>query len=154
MIQPAVTAYLRDNKQMKEAVMAAKIENVEERSPIVTFHASATSTASPEDIYEILADPSTHIEWAGKQAPNKAFKLLSLDAPKGVASVGTTWASTGSNSKNAGMTFHDRSVVTEAAAPNKFAFVTDAHLERKHRKTWEVRFVHRYEVRPEGAGSR
>ena len=133
--------------------MAAKIENLEERSPIVTFHASATSTACPEDVYEILADPSTHIEWAGKQAPNKAFKLLSLDASKGVASVGTNWSSTGSNSKNGSMTFHDRSVVTEAAAPNKFAFVTDAHLERKNRKTWDVRFVHRYEVRSDGMGS-
>jgi len=166
MIQPAATAYLQDNSEMKEAVMAAKIENLEERSPMVTFHASATSTASPKDIYEILADPSTHIEWAGKQAPNKGFKLLTLDCAKGPASVGTTWSSTGVNkvpptpsgvsraSKNGNMTFHDRSVVTEAAAPNKFAFVTDAHLERKYRPTWDVRFVHRYEVLPEGTGSR
>src|SRR5437660_3653620 len=131
MIQPAMTPYLRGNSEMKEAVMAARIENLEERSPIVTFHASATSTASPEEIYEILADPSTHIEWAGKQAPNKAFRLLTLDASKGPAAVGTTWASTGSNSKSESMIFHDRSVVTEAAAPNRFAFVTDAHLERK-----------------------
>jgi uncharacterized protein YndB with AHSA1/START domain len=139
---------------MKEEAMAAKIENLEDQSPIVTFHASATSTASPEDVYEILADPSTHIEWAGKQAPNKAFKLLTLDASKGRAEVGTTWASTGSNSKSGSMVFHDRSVVTEAAAPNRFAFVTDAHLERKRRKTWDVRFVHRYEVHSEGDGSR
>jgi len=154
MIQPAAIAYLQANSEMKEAVMAAKIENLEEHSPIVTFHASATSTASPEDIYEILADLSTHIEWAGKQAARKDFKLLTLDAPKGRAAVGTTWASTGANSKNGSMTFHDRSVVTEAAVPNRFAFVTDAHLERKNRKTWDVRFVHRYEVQPEGAGSR
>jgi hypothetical protein len=130
------------------------MKDLEQRSPIVTFHASGTSTASPEDVYEILADVSTHLEWAGKQAPNKAFKLLSLDASKGRAAVGTTWASTGSNSKSGSMTFHDRSVVTDAAAPNRFAFVTDAHLERKNRKTWDVRFVHRYEVQPEGAGSR
>src|SRR5882762_6040458 len=109
--------------ETKEEAMAGEIEDFEERSPIVTFHASGTSTASPEDVYELLADPSTHLEWAGKQAPNKAFKLLSLDAPKGRASVGTTWASTGANNKNGSMTFHDRSVVTEADAPNKFAFV-------------------------------
>ena len=134
--------------------MAAKIENLDQASPLVTFHASGVSTASPEDVYEILADVSTHLQWAGEQAPNRAFKLLTLDASKGRASVGTSWASTGANSKNGSMVFHDRSVVTEAAAPNKFAFVTDSHLERKNRKTWEVRFVHRYEVRPEGAGSR
>jgi hypothetical protein len=130
------------------------MKDLEQRSPIVTFHASGTSTASPEDVYEILADPSTHLEWAGKQAPNKAFKLLTLDASKGRASVGTTWASTGANSKSGSMIFHDRSVVTEAAAPSRFAFVTDSHLERKNRRTWEVRFVHRYEVHPDGAGSR
>jgi polyketide cyclase/dehydrase/lipid transport protein len=134
--------------------MAKEMKDLEQRSPIVTFHASATSNVPPEDIYEILADPSTHLEWAGKQAPNKAFKLLTLDASKGRASVGTTWASTGANSKNGSMIFHDRSVVTEAAAPNRFAFVTDSQLERKNRKTWEVRLVHRYEVRAERAGSR
>jgi hypothetical protein len=130
------------------------MKDLEERSPIITVHASATSKASPEDVYEILADPSTHLDWAGKQAPNKAFKLLSFDGPKGRASVGTTFASTGANSKNGSMTFHDRSVVTEATAPNQFAFVTDSHLERKRRTTWEARFVHRYEVRPEAGGSR
>jgi len=128
--------------------------DLDQRAPIITVHASATSTALPEDVYEILADPSTHLEWAGKQAPNKAFKLLSFDGAKGLASVGTTFASTGANRKSGSMTFHDRSVVTEATAPSTFAFVTDSHLERKNRKTWEARFIHRYEVRSEGGGSR
>src|SRR5260221_14521667 len=111
---------------MKEAAVTEARENLDERSPIVTFHASATSSASPEDVYEILADLSTHVEWAGKQAPNKAFRLLTFDSSTGRASVGTTFASTGANSKNGGMIFHDRSVVTEATPPRPLAFVTDS----------------------------
>jgi hypothetical protein len=134
--------------------MAAKIENLDERSPLATFHATVRSTASPADVYEILADPSTHVEWAGKQAPYAGFKLLSFDGSNGKASVGTTFGSTGAGTKNGSRTFHDRSVVTDATPPNTFAFITDSHLERKRRPTWEARFVHRYEVHSEGSGSR
>jgi hypothetical protein len=62
--------------------------------------------------------------------------------------------STGANSKDGSSTFHDESIVTEATPPRLFAFVTESHLDRKHRETWEVRFVHRYEVHPEAAGCR
>jgi hypothetical protein len=121
--------------------------------PIIQFKATVSSKAAPNVIYEILADPSTHLEWAGKQAPRQDFRLLTLDAPKGTASVGTRFVSTGANSKNGSATFHDESVVTEATSPSLFAFVTESHLERKNKETWEVRFVHQYEVQPDGAGS-
>jgi hypothetical protein len=123
-------------------------------SPILTIEASVTSKASPDAVYNVLADLSTHLQWAGEQAARDDFKLLSLQAPKGRASVGTTFTSTGANSKDGSSTFHDESIVTEATAPSLFAFVTDAHLERKRRPTWQVRFVHRYDVQPEGTGSR
>jgi hypothetical protein len=120
----------------------------------MTVEASVTSKAKPDDVYNVLADLSTHLQWAGEQAARDDFKLLSLQAPKGRASVGTTFTSTGANSKDGSSTFHDESIVTEATAPSLFAFVTDSHLERKRRPIWEVRFVHRYDVQPEGDGSR
>jgi hypothetical protein len=123
-------------------------------SPIITFEVSVTSKATPDAVYDVLADPSTHLEWAGEQAARNDFRLLTLDAPKGKAAVGTRFVSTGASSKDGSSTFHDESIVTEATAPSLFAFVTDSHLARKRRPTWEVRFVHRYDVTPDGAGSR
>jgi hypothetical protein len=127
---------------------------MDEQRPIIRFEATATSKARPGVVYEILADPSTHLQWAGREAPRQDFRLLTLDAPRGLASVGTRFVSTGANSKDGSSTFHDESIVTEATPPSLFAFVTESHLSRKHRKTWEVRFVHRYEVHTNGDGSR
>jgi hypothetical protein len=31
---------------------------------------------------------------------------------------------------------------------------TDAHLDRKRGKPWDAHFIHRYDVAPEGEGSR
>src|SRR5260370_31057806 len=92
----------RPTAEIEEVVMAKEMmKELEQRSPIITVHASATSKASPEDVYEILADPSTHLDWAGKQAPNKAFKLLSFDVANGRAPVGTTFASSASTRQHA-----------------------------------------------------
>jgi Polyketide cyclase / dehydrase and lipid transport len=67
------------------------------------------------------------------------------------ATVGTTFTSTGSAGKD---TFHDRSVVTEASRPHRFVIETDARLERRRAKTWLVHFSQRYDVVPNGTGSR
>lgn len=123
------------------------------RSPIITLEASASSSARPTDVYDVLADPSTHVDWAGEQS-RKDFRLVKLDAPKGHASVGTTFTSVGANSKSGGMTFYDESVVTAASSPSGFGFETSAVLERKHRPTWRARFVHTYAIAPDGTGSR
>jgi hypothetical protein len=51
-------------------------------------------------------------------------------------------------------TFHDRSVVTEASRPYVFVIETDSRMERKSAETWEAHFSHRYDIRPDGDGSR
>jgi Polyketide cyclase / dehydrase and lipid transport len=112
---------------------------------------SATSKASPDEVYAVIADLRNHLEWSGERASSETFKMLSLEAPEGPATVGTTFTSTGSGGKD---TFHDRSVVTEATRPHRFVIETDARLERKRAKSWEAHFSHRYDMRPEGAGSR
>jgi len=123
------------------------------QEPIITFTATVRSAAAPSAVYALLANPATHLEWAGEQAPNKGFRLLTLDAAGEPATVGTTFVSTGAGDKRGAMTFHDRSTVTEATPPTAFAFATDAELLRKHRPAWEARFVHRYELDFEGAST-
>jgi len=122
--------------------------------PILTFEASVTSTATPEDVYAVLADPSTHARWAGEDASDQGFAIIELEAPRGLAKAGTTFTSVGANGKSRKMIFHDRNVVTEAIAPHRFAFETESRLVRPHRPTWEAKFVHRYDVVKDGAGTR
>ncbi len=107
--------------------------------------------ASPEVVYDVIADLRNHLEWSGERASSETFKLLSLDAPEGPATVGTTFTSTGSGGKD---TFHDRSVVTEATRPHRFVIETHARMERKRAEPWEAHFSHRYDIQPEGDGSR
>jgi hypothetical protein len=45
-------------------------------------------------------------------------------------------------------------VVTEATRPHRFVIETDARLERRRAKTWLVHFSHRYDMVPDGTGSR
>ncbi len=112
---------------------------------------SAFSMALPEVVYDVIADLRNHLEWSGERASSETFKLLSLDAPEGPATVGTTFTSTGSGGKD---TFHDRSVVTEATRPHRFVIETDARMERKRAEPWKAHFSHRYDIQPEGDGSR
>ena len=70
----------------------------------------ATSRASAETVYAVLADLSTHTVWAGERQ-GKRTRLLTIDAPAGPAVVGTEFSSTGSDPMGS---FSDRSVVTEA----------------------------------------
>jgi hypothetical protein len=137
--------------EMRRKVMTAT-QAGQQRRPVVTFEVAATSSASRETVYGVLADLSTHLQWGGEQSPDKEFKLLSLDAPKGHASVGSSFTSTGANGFK--MTFHDHSVVTEAMPSSDFAFDTQSYLERQHRAAWEARFGHRYGIEPDGSGSR
>jgi hypothetical protein len=123
------------------------------QEPIITFSATVRSAAAPAAVYELLADLATHLEWAGEQAPDKGFRLLTLDAAGEPAGVGTTFVSTGANSKSGAMTFHDTSRVTEATPSSAFAFDTDAELVRKRRPAWHARFLHRYVLEPEGTGT-
>jgi hypothetical protein len=84
------------------------------------------STASPEAIYDVLADLRTHLVWGGAQQ-RFGFRLLSLDAPAGPATTGTSFTSTGGIPMSP-RHFEDRSAVTLAVRPSRFEFVT---YERK-----------------------
>jgi hypothetical protein len=112
---------------------------------------AAVSAAPPEVVYETISDLRNHLDWSGERASSATFKLLSIDAPDGPAAVGTAFRSSGTADNG---TFHDRSVVTEATSPSTFVIETDAHLDRKRGKPWDAHFIHRYDVAPEGEGSR
>ncbi len=99
----------------------------------------------------MIADLRAHLEWSGDRASDETFKLLTLEALDGPASVGTTFTSTGANYNG---TFHDRSVVTQASRPSVFVIETDAMLDRKKGETWEAHFSHRYDIEPVGDGAR
>jgi uncharacterized protein YndB with AHSA1/START domain len=121
-------------------------------APILTFDVSVHIDVAPEITFGVLADPRTHLEWTGTEAPRDDFKLLSLDAADGPVRAGSVFTSTGANGM--GMVFHDRSEVTEVLPPRVFAFTTASHLVRKHREDWQARFEHRYEVGADATGSR
>jgi hypothetical protein len=112
---------------------------------------SVTSEAPPRVVYDTIADLRAHLEWSGERATSDNFRLLTLEAPEGPATVGATFTSTGAADNG---TFHDRSVVTEASRPDRFVIETDSRLDRKRGKPWEVHFSHQYDVRPDGDGSR
>jgi len=116
----------------------------------VQTRATTTSTASPADVWDTVARLPLHLEWSGERASDDTFKLLSLDAPDGIADVGDAFESTGANYNG---TFHDRSTVTEAMKPTSFVIDTDARLDRDRGPAWEAHFEHRYEISPRAQGS-
>jgi hypothetical protein len=108
------------------------------------------STAPVGAVYDLLADLRTHLDWAGARQ-KKRTRLLSLEAPGGPAAVGTEFSTTGADPMGS---FSDRSVVTEATPGEAFEFVTEAHLQTKSGKGVDWTNVHRYELSPDGDGSR
>jgi hypothetical protein len=112
---------------------------------------SVTSAAPPQAVYDTIADLRNHLDWSGERASSQTFKLLSMEAPEGPVAVGTWFTSSGAADNG---TFHDRSEVTVASSPHTFVIETDAQLDRKRGKPWDAHFVHRYDIAPEGEGSR
>lgn len=110
----------------------------------------ATSKATPQAVYAVLADLSTHAVWAGEQQAKKT-RLLTMDAPPGPAVVGTEFRSTGADPMG---TFSDRSVVTEATPGKAFEFVTQARLTTKKGHSSDWTNVERYELEPNDEGCR
>ncbi|MBA3738496.1 MAG: hypothetical protein H0W97_07990 [Actinobacteria bacterium] len=88
----------------------------------------ATSRATTEAVYAVLADLSSHTVWAGERQ-GKRTRLLTIDALAGPAAVGTEFHSTGSDPMG---TFSDRSVVTEAT-PGKASSSSRRHDSRRGR---------------------
>jgi len=110
----------------------------------------ATSRATTEAVYAVLADLSSHTVWAGERQ-GKRTRLLTIDAPAGPAAVGTEFHSTGSDPMG---TFSDRSVVTEATPGKAFEFVTEARLTTTKGIASDWTNVERYELEPTVGGSR
>jgi hypothetical protein len=111
---------------------------------------SVTSSASPDVVYDVIADLRNHLDWSGDRASSDTFKLLSIDSPEGTAAVGTAFSSSGAADNG---TFHDRSEITVASRPTAFVIETDANLDRTRGKPWDAHFVHRYDIEPDGSGS-
>ena len=110
----------------------------------------ATSRATPQAVYAVLADLSTHLVWAGERQ-GKRTRLLTLDGPPGPAAVGTEWRSTGADPMGS---FSDRSVVTEATPGEVFEFVTEARLTTKKGAISDWTQIERFELEREGASCR
>ncbi len=107
------------------------------------------SAASPDAVFDVVADLRAHLEWSGERASDETFKLLTLKSPDGIATVGTGFTSTGANYNGV---FSDRSIVVEVSRPRVFVIHTDARLDRKHGRPWHAYFEHRYDIElaPEG----
>jgi hypothetical protein len=109
-----------------------------------------TSTASPEAIYDLLADLRSHTTWGGEQQ-SKNYRLLSIEAPDGPAMVGTEFSTVGADPMGV---FHDHSVVTEATPASLFVFVTEAHFTTTKDEAADWTSVHRYEIVAADSGCR
>lgn len=114
----------------------------------LTVRLQEASRAPAEAVYDLLADVPSHLEWGGRRQ-KKHYRLLSIEAPRVPARVGTEFASTGADAMGS---FADGSVVTEATRPRLFEFVTEAKLSTKKGKVVEWTNVHRYELEPKGGG--
>jgi len=117
---------------------------------LISFDAVVTSRADRDTVYAVLLDLPAHLEWAGSRAKAADFKLLDLRATAQPAAPGDRFTSTGANFNG---TFHDASIVTDAA-DYTLAFETTSRLDRKHGKPWEAMFSHRYHVESADSGSR
>jgi len=110
-----------------------------------------TCAARPEVVYDVLSDLRTHLEWGGAKQ-SSVFRLKALTAPSGPATVGTAFSSSGTIPMS-GRHWEDRSTVTVAIRPSVFEFATEARA-RDARREMAAQYVHRYEIAPDGAGSR
>jgi len=106
--------------------------------------------ASPEAVYDLLADLRTHTEWGGARQ-SREFRLVSLDSPPGPATVGTSFSSTGSIPMSR-RHWSDRSTVTVADRPQRFEFTTQAMAGEANPMT--AVYTHRYEITAAAGGSR
>jgi hypothetical protein len=116
----------------------------------LTVRLEEASRAPAEAVYDLLADIGSHLEWGGRRQPRKSYRLLSVEGPDGRATIGTEFRSTGADAMGE---FADSSVVTEAATPGLFEFVTEARLSTRKGRVVEWTNVHRYEIAAQPVGS-
>src|SRR5260370_34129925 len=110
---------------------------------------SRFSKASPEAVYDLLTDLQRPLAWAGARQ-TRDFHLVSLEAPPGLATVGTNFSSTGVIPMSRRM-WSDRSTVSAADRPSKFEITTQAQAGERHPTTAVYR--HRSEISPAVRGS-
>lgn len=108
------------------------------------------SAAPARAVYELLADPASHLIWAGERQASSS-RLLTMDAPPAPIGVGDEFTSTGADPMGG---FADRSVVTEATPTSAFEFVTEATLTTKKGAASVWTNVHRYELESTPRGCR
>ena len=113
-----------------------------------TVGASVHSAASPQAVYDVLANLRTHVVWGGKAYGAKLQHLLAIDCPFEPATVGTEFRSVGYTSHGV---WHDQSTVTEATPWSLFEFVTRGTMQSD--PPFHGSWVHRYEIEPDGGGS-
>jgi hypothetical protein len=113
---------------------------------------SGRSRARPEQVFDVLADLRTHLEWGGNRQ-FKSFRLLSLDGPEGPAAVGTRFVSTGRIPMNSAR-FDNQNEVTHADRPTLFEISTESTIAWPKRPYAEGTFVNTFEISPDGEGSR
>jgi uncharacterized protein YndB with AHSA1/START domain len=116
----------------------------------IEVRVEATSMAPPGAVYALLTDPATHLVWGGERQGTKT-RLLSIESTTDRLAVGEEFSTTGADPMGG---FADRSVVTEATPDVALEFVTEAALTTKKGVRSEWTNVHRYEIAPDGDGSR
>jgi hypothetical protein len=108
--------------------------------------------ARQEDVYGVLADLRSHLEWAGNRQ-YKMFRLLSVDTSSGPAEVGAAFSSVGTIPMNRSR-FDNLNTVTEADAPHVFQIRTESTIAWPRRAPGRGTFVNTFEIFPDGDGSR
>jgi hypothetical protein len=111
-----------------------------------TLRLTRRCAAPPSAVYELLADPTSHLDWGGARQ-RRIFRLLTLDAPSGALGVGSEFASTGT-------VFvlyptADRNVVTVAEPGHALEFLTD----NRYARHCTGRYRNRYDLVADGEGT-
>ncbi len=110
----------------------------------------ASSKASPATVYDVLADLSTHLDWAGKRQ-HRGFRLLSVNGT-GPLETGTEFTSVGSIPM-ALTRWENQNEVVEARRPEVLELRTEAVAVWRSGERTEAVYEHRYEIVPDGKGS-
>lgn len=117
---------------------------------VPTMRLSRTCAAPPEVVYDMLADLHSHLGWGGARQ-GRDYRLLSLEAPDGPATVGTVFSTSGAIPMSR-KRWEDISTVTAATRPSRFEFVTEGRVG-SGRQAMVAGYAHRYEIGPAEDGS-
>ena len=106
--------------------------------------------ASPQTVYAVLADLSTHLDWGGRRQ-RRSFRLATL-TPAATLDVGTEFSSVGTMPMTKTRA-NDRSVVVRAEPGAVLEFHTTSTAAWPGGLRTEARWEHEYRIAPDGTGS-